>query len=66
MAADADAFTGLAIGYLDRGSYKDSVGNGTSQSAPLIAGLMAVHQQVHDGKALGFANPTLYAKPSTA
>ncbi|MBU3865689.1 S53 family peptidase [Streptomyces sp. 4503] len=66
IAADADGHTGLAIGYLNPGgSYEEYRGAGTSQSAPLIAGLMAVHQQRH-GTPLGFANPTLYAKPHTA
>ena len=59
VAADADPATGLTI-YLD-GAFHE--GGGTSQAAPLWAGLSAVLNQYlkkKGQKSLGFMNPALY------
>jgi kumamolisin len=59
VAAVADPFTGVRI-VLDQ---QQLVGGGTSQSAPLWAGLAAVMNQyliANSGRALGDLNPLLY------
>ncbi|OBB13232.1 peptidase S53 [Mycobacteriaceae bacterium 1482268.1] len=59
VSAVADQFTGVKIVF----NGKQLVGGGTSQSAPLWAGLAAVMNQwliAHDGRALGELNPLLY------
>jgi len=59
VAADADPMTGLTI-YMDGGF---SQGGGTSQAAPLWAGLTAVlnnYLKKKGQKSLGFMNPALY------
>jgi subtilase family serine protease len=55
VAADADPRTGLAV-YL-AGQWSQA--GGTSASAPLWAGLMAIADQMA-GRPLGFINPVLY------
>lgn len=61
MAADADAVTGMAA-IVDDGNGQSTVfgGEGTSASAPLWAGVVALADQCaeHD---LGFVDPALYA-----
>jgi subtilase family serine protease len=56
VAGDADPSTGLAI-YSTAGGW--NLGGGTSASAPLWAGFMAIANQMA-GHPLGFINPTLY------
>jgi kumamolisin len=59
VAADADPVSGLTI-YLE-GNY--GLGGGTSQAAPIWAGLTAVfnnYLKKKGGKSLGFMNPALY------
>jgi len=59
VAAVADQFTGVKIVY----SGKELVGGGTSQAAPLWAGLAAVMNQYlvqNGGRLLGDLNPLLY------
>jgi kumamolisin len=59
VSADADPFTGVRI----RFAGQDLVGAGTSQSAPIWAGLTAIMNQwliAHGGHALGDINPLLY------
>ncbi len=60
VSAVADQFTGVKIVF----NGKQLVGGGTSQAAPLWAGLAAVMNQwliANDGRALGDLNPLLYA-----
>lgn len=60
VSAVADQFTGVKIVF----NGKQLVGGGTSQSAPLWAGLAAVMNQwliANDGRALGDLNPLLYS-----
>jgi kumamolisin len=59
IAADADPYTGVAVMSGGKWSY----GGGTSQSAPIWAGLTALMNQYlldNGGKALGYINPLLY------
>lgn len=59
IAAVADPFTGVQIIYRQT----PVLGGGTSQSAPIWAGLAAVMNQYlldHGGRPLGFLNPLLY------
>lgn len=59
VAAAADPFTGVRIRY----DGQDLVGAGTSQAAPIWAGLTAVMNQyllANGGRALGDVNPLLY------
>ncbi|MFF2651913.1 protease pro-enzyme activation domain-containing protein [Streptomyces sp. NPDC058045] len=65
IAAVADPNTGFLVGQTQTfpdGSLKYSeyrIG-GTSLAAPVIAGVQALAQQAHGGRALGFANPAIY------
>ncbi|MFF4902752.1 protease pro-enzyme activation domain-containing protein [Streptomyces sp. NPDC001068] len=67
IAAVADPNTGFLIGltqtYPD-GSvrYGESRIGGTSLAAPVIAAVQALAQEARGGKAIGFANPAIYAK----
>jgi subtilase family serine protease len=57
VAANAGFTTGMAIAYSD-GSLREAVG--TSASAPLWAGVIALADQ-QAGRHLGFVNPAIYA-----
>ena len=60
VAADASPITGWLIAYTQPGGrYHQIVEGGTSGSSPIIAALEADAKQV-SGRAVGFANPTLY------
>ena len=62
VAAVADQFTGVKIVF----NGKQLVGGGTSQSAPIWAGLAAVMNQylvANGGRLLGDINPLLYKSP---
>ncbi|MFF8863339.1 protease pro-enzyme activation domain-containing protein [Streptomyces sp. NPDC015139] len=67
IAAIADPNTGFLVGQTQTfpdGSEKYSqyrIG-GTSLAAPVIAAVQALAQEARGGKALGFANPAIYAK----
>jgi subtilase family serine protease len=60
VAADASPHTGMAVVTTSRaGKYTISGGGGTSASAPLWAGLVALADQ-YAGRHLGFVNAALY------
>lgn len=59
VAALADAYTGMGIGYTSKNGYVTTAGGGTSLASPLLAGVIADAQQVK-GKRFGFLNPALY------
>jgi len=61
VAGDADPLTG----YVTRTDGQEGVIGGTSAVAPLWAGLTALLNQ-HLGKHLGFVNPVLYGKGTSA
>jgi hypothetical protein len=65
VSADADPYTGYLIYYTGTGTYSDGWQGmgGTSAAAPQWAALMALinADSVCAGKAIGFANPALYA-----
>jgi subtilase family serine protease len=69
ISADADPFTGFALGYLDLSTspptYLEEGIGGTSLASPLVAGMVAAAQQ---GQAtpFGFLDPTLYQLAGTA
>jgi subtilase family serine protease len=69
ISAVGDPNTGMLIGQTQQfsdGTYYDQFRiGGTSLSSPLMAGIMAVAQQVR-GQRIGFANPLIYALPSGA
>jgi subtilase family serine protease len=64
LSADADPFTGMAVGELAFGSHGPPVFGltafgGTSLAAPLVAGLVAAAQQ-GQARPFGFLDPVLY------
>jgi subtilase family serine protease len=67
IAAIADPNTGFKVGQTQTfpdGSqqYSEYRIGGTSLAAPVIAAVQALAQEARGGKAIGFANPTIYAK----
>ncbi|MER6981685.1 S53 family peptidase [Streptomyces carpinensis] len=67
IAAIADPNTGFLVGQTQSfpdGSqqYSEYRIGGTSLAAPVIAAVQALAQEARGGKAIGFANPTIYAK----
>jgi len=68
IAAIADPNTGFLVGQtqtLPDGktqAYDEYRIGGTSLAAPVIAAVQALAQEAHGGKALGFANPEIYAR----
>ncbi|MFD7996039.1 S53 family peptidase [Streptomyces mexicanus] len=70
IAAIADPNTGFLVGQTQTfpdGSqqYSEYRIGGTSLAAPVIAGVQALAQQARGGKAIGFANPAIYAQYGT-
>jgi subtilase family serine protease len=64
ISLDADPASGLTIyGSFDGGSW--SVGGGTSQAAPLLAGIVALADQAA-GKRVGYLNTALYGLAAAA
>jgi subtilase family serine protease len=69
ISADADPFTGFAVGILSPSNsgalvYGESDIGGTSLSAPLVAGMVAAAQQ-GQAEPFGFINPLLYELAGT-
>ncbi|NEA62091.1 S53 family peptidase [Streptomyces sp. SID12488] len=67
IAAIADPNTGFKVGQTQAfpdGSlqYSEYRIGGTSLAAPVIAAVQALAQEARGGKAIGFANPVIYAK----
>ncbi|MFS4092913.1 protease pro-enzyme activation domain-containing protein [Streptomyces sp. AF1A] len=67
VSAIADPNTGFLVGQTQtfpNGSqqYSEYRIGGTSLAAPVIAAVQALAQEARGGKAIGFANPTIYAK----
>ncbi|MEH0579702.1 S53 family peptidase [Streptomyces sp. B21-108] len=67
IAAIADPNTGFKVGQTQTfpdGSeqYSEYRIGGTSLAAPVIAAVQALAQEAHGGKAIGFANPSIYSK----
>jgi len=65
-----DPNTGMLVGQTQKFSdgtvmYDEFRLGGTSLSSPLMAGIMAVAQQVR-GSSIGFANPVIYALPAAS
>ncbi|MFD9005620.1 protease pro-enzyme activation domain-containing protein [Streptomyces sp. NPDC059582] len=70
ISAIADPNTGFKVGQtqtLANGSqaYSEYRIGGTSLAAPVIAAVQGLAQEARGGKALGFANPSIYAKYGT-
>ena len=63
IAALADPFTGLRIGYTTSGGYVTTPTGGTSLATPIVASLVAVAQARAGDADAGFLAPVLYAKP---
>ena len=66
ISADADPFTGFAVGYLTfhkkhhkPPTYSQFPVGGTSESSPLVAGMVSAAQQ-GQATSFGFVNPALY------
>jgi subtilase family serine protease len=71
ISADADPFTGMAVGLLTFPSgggaptYAESNWGGTSLAAPLVAGIVTAAQQGQPAP-FGFVNPALYKLAGTS
>jgi subtilase family serine protease len=64
IAADADAFTGLNVGFFEGSKFIEESIGGTSESAPLVAGMVTAAQQGQKVP-FGFVNPALYKMSGT-
>ena len=71
ISANADPFTGIAVGYLTfhnksgkPPTYSQFPVGGTSESSPLVAGMVTAAQQ-GQAAAFGFADPALYRLAGT-
>ncbi|MFR0352200.1 S53 family peptidase [Streptomyces sediminimaris] len=68
IAAIGDPNTGFLVGQTQTMpdgktlAYSEYRIGGTSLAAPVIAGIQALAQQAGGGRAIGFANPSIYAK----
>ncbi|WP_225830911.1 protease pro-enzyme activation domain-containing protein [Streptomyces sp. NK08204] len=67
IAAIADPNTGFLVGQTQTfpdgtEQYSEYRIGGTSLAAPVIAAVQALAQEARGGKAIGFANPSIYAK----
>ncbi|MFI6338147.1 protease pro-enzyme activation domain-containing protein [Streptomyces sp. NPDC050535] len=67
ISAVADPNTGFKVGQTQTladgtQAYSEYRIGGTSLAAPVIAAVQALAQQTRGGKAIGFANPAIYAK----
>jgi len=60
VAANADPSTAMALAFVAHGHVELPTASGTSSSAPLWAGVIALADQ-QAGRHLGFVNPALYA-----
>jgi subtilase family serine protease len=72
ISANADPFTGIAVGYLTfhnksgkPPTYSQIPVGGTSESSPLVAGMVTAAQQGR-AAAFGFVNPALYQLAGTS
>ncbi len=70
ISADADTLTGMAVGVLNvvpgkKSQFTWTIGGGTSQATPLVAGLVAAAQQGMKVP-FGFVNPVLYQLAGTS
>ncbi|MFE2422237.1 protease pro-enzyme activation domain-containing protein [Streptomyces hokutonensis] len=70
ISAIADPNTGFKVGQTQTQadgseSYSEYRIGGTSLASPVIAAVQALAQQARGGKAIGFANPSIYAKYGT-
>ncbi|MEU2336009.1 S53 family peptidase [Streptomyces sp. NPDC013172] len=70
ISAIADPNTGFLVGQTQTQAdgteaYSEYRIGGTSLAAPVIAAVQALAQEANGGKALGFANPAIYAKYGT-
>jgi subtilase family serine protease len=68
IGADADPVTGMAVGYLtdtSKPTFHLTIGGGTSQATPLVAGMVAAAQQ-GEKVPFGFLNPVLYKLARTS
>lgn len=67
ISANADPFTGMAIGVTGPGGFVEESFGGTSEATPLIAGMVAdADQQIGQGGFVGFLNPWLYQGAGSA
>lgn len=67
VAALADSYTGLAIGYTSaQNGFVEIVFGGTSLASPILAGLVVNAEQAQRRGRLGFLNTALYAMAGTA
>ncbi|MFF4831384.1 protease pro-enzyme activation domain-containing protein [Streptomyces sp. NPDC001315] len=70
ISAIADPNTGFKVGQTQTQAdgteaYSEYRIGGTSLAAPVIAAVQALAQEARGGKAIGFANPSIYAKYGT-
>ncbi|KOU55069.1 serine protease [Streptomyces sp. MMG1533] len=70
ISAIADPNTGFKVGETQTfpdgtAKYSEYRIGGTSLASPVIAAVQALAQQARGGKAIGFANPSIYAKYGT-
>lgn len=65
IAMNGDLYTSVLVGISDGAPYSEGGYGGTSVSAPEFSGLQADAIQARKGRAIGFANPSIYDRAGT-
>ncbi|QMU80234.1 S8/S53 family peptidase [Streptacidiphilus sp. PB12-B1b] len=66
VAMNGDLYTSVLVGMSDGSPYSEGGYGGTSVSAPEFSGIQADAIQARHGRAIGFANPSIYERAGSA
>ncbi|QMU69431.1 protease pro-enzyme activation domain-containing protein [Streptacidiphilus sp. P02-A3a] len=66
VAMNGDLYTSVLVGMSDGSPYSEGGYGGTSVAAPEFSGIQADAIQARHGRAIGFANPSIYERANSA
>ena len=66
VAMNGDLYTSVLVGMSDGNPYSEGGYGGTSVAAPEFSGIQADAIQARHGRAIGFANPSIYERANSA